>query len=308
MEGSDTTDHRSASMRSRSWARLVACWAEILSNWKAARRHPNRSTGRAALKPLRQERDQLVSRIASDIGTQQTREDWKLVVVHSVDQSFGNADTSLLHALLIGRPAADVNAGTMSQLRSVMTLILLALLAGPAAAQDDPVEAVAQEPERSALSAGSRERDEEKVGFLLGVAVYLPNRVLDLFDIFRARIRIGPGIALGVRATEWADAYAGVYMSGYVGLPGPRNRKMLKMPFGIESKTGVEVSKADLSTSLFLFDPDYGETEFGLDVQLLLVGGAVGFDPGELVDFLAGFVVVDPKRDDIAYRGKDDKK
>ena len=181
-----------------------------------------------------------------------------------------------------------------------MIPLMLALLATSPCFGDEP-----EEEERSALSAGSRERDAEKVPFLLGVAVYLPNRFLDLFDIVRARLRIGPGIGLGIRATEWADAYAGIYMSAYVGLPGPRNRKVPKMPFGIESKTGVEVSKADISTSLFLFDPDYGETEFGLDAQLLLVGGAIGFDPGEFVDFLGGFVLVDFKRDDLAYRKKD---
>ncbi len=185
-----------------------------------------------------------------------------------------------------------------------MTSILLGLLVlgSPALGQEDETE------ERSALSASSRERDADRVPFLLGVVVYLPNRVLDFFDMFRFRVRVGPGLALGVRATEWADAYAGIYMSGYLGIPGPRNRKMPKMPFGIESKTGVEVSKADLSTSLWLFDPDYGKTEFGFDAHLLLVGGAVGFDPGEFIDFLGGFVLVDPRRDDIAYRGEDDER
>ena len=173
---------------------------------------------------------------------------------------------------------------------------------------DDIVEVPeVDEPERSDLSSGSRERDDEKVGFVLGTIVYLPNRILDLFDIVRFRLRVGPGIGLGLRATEWADAYVGMYMAGYVGLPGPRNRKLLKMPFGIESKTGVEVSKADLSTGLFFFDPDYGEYEFGFDAQVLLVGGAVGVDPSEFFDFVGGIVLVDPKGDDMGYPKKEDE-
>lgn len=131
------------------------------------------------------------------------------------------------------------------------------------------------------------------------VLFYVPNRVLDVLDVFRVRARVGPGVAVGVRATEWADAYAGVYGAGYVGLPGPRNRRIPKLPFGIESKSGVEVSKADLSTGLFVFDPDYGETECGVSAHVLLVGADVGFDPGELLDVVTGLVLIDIKDDDL---------
>jgi hypothetical protein len=118
----------------------------------------------------------------------------------------------------------------------------------------------------------------------------------------RVRARVGPGIGVGVRATEWADAFAGVYAAGYAGLPGPRNRALPKLPLGIELQAGVEVSKADLATGLFLFDPDYGETEFGVDLHVLLVGAAVGFDPGELADFFVGFGMKDIKDDDLRRR------
>lgn len=141
------------------------------------------------------------------------------------------------------------------------------------------------------------DRDKPTVGHAL--LFYVPNRVLDVLDIVRLRARVGPGVAVSVRATEAVDAYAGLYAAGYVGLPGPRNRRMPKMPLGIESKNGVEVSKADGTTSLFVLDPDYGSTEFGVGAQVLLVGADVGVDPGEFVDFLAGIVGKDLKDDDI---------
>ena len=78
------------------------------------------------------------------------------------------------------------------------------------------------------------------------VVFWIPNRLLDAVDIVRARARVGPGVAVNVRATEYADAHVGLYAAGYLGLPGPRNRRIPKLPFGIESKNGVEVSKADL--------------------------------------------------------------
>lgn len=34
------------------------------------------------------------------------------------------------------------------------------------------------------------------------VALYLPNRIFDLLDIFRVRVRLGPGISVGVRASK----------------------------------------------------------------------------------------------------------
>lgn len=149
----------------------------------------------------------------------------------------------------------------------------------------------------AAVAADPEPPKERTIGHKL--VFYVPNRVLDVFDVVRLRARVGPGIAVGVRATEWADAYAGLYAAGYVGLPGPRNRRTPKLPFGIESKTGIEASKADLSTGLFVLDPDYGPAEVGLSAHVLLVGADVGVEPVQLVDLLAGFVLLDPKHDDL---------
>lgn len=168
-------------------------------------------------------------------------------------------------------------------LRRAALVGLLCALGAPAAAKD----------------RDKKKKDPEDRTVAHKLVFYVPNRVLDAFDIVRARARLGPGVAVSVRATEYADAYAGLYAAAYVGLPGPRNRRIPKLPFGIESKNGVEVSKADLSTGFWIFDPDYGETEFGLGAHVLLVGADVGVDPGEFVDFLGGIILLDPKRDDL---------
>jgi hypothetical protein len=172
-------------------------------------------------------------------------------------------------------------------LRKACLVGLVLLIAGPAFAKSQKERRLERKEAAEHRSAGHK------------VLFYLPNRFLDVFDIVRFRARVGPGVAVSVRATEYADAYVGLYAAGYVGLPGPRNRRIPKLPFGIESKNGVELSKADLSTGFWIFDPDYGETEFGLGAQVLLVGGDVGFDPGELIDFLGGLVFLDPKVDDL---------
>lgn len=148
--------------------------------------------------------------------------------------------------------------------------------------------------------AGSEEEPaEEREPASIGAKLlfYIPNRVLDLLDMVRVRLRVGPGLAVDLRATKAADLFVGTYGSVYAGLPGPRMRRMPVLPVGLESRTGVAVSVADVSTGLGV-GPDYSPTEIGAGVQLLIVGADVGFDPVEIVDFIGGFFLWDPRRDD----------
>jgi hypothetical protein len=139
---------------------------------------------------------------------------------------------------------------------------------------------------------------EQAVTVAHKVLFYIPDRVLDAFDIVRLRARVGPGVALGVRATEVVSGFLGAYTSVYAGLPGPRLRPTVKLPIGLESFNGAGVSVASATVSGGI-GPDYSPTEFGVSAQVLIVGADVGFDPWELVDFLAGFVMADPRGDDL---------
>jgi hypothetical protein len=143
-----------------------------------------------------------------------------------------------------------------------------------------------------------QEEDDDSGGVVSGILLYLPNRLFDLLDVVRARVRVGPGLALDLRATEFADLYLGAYTSVFVGLPGPRGEPEINWPFGIESLAGVEVSVADASTGVGT-DPGYGSFEFGIGVQAFLVGFDVGVDPWEALDFVAGLVTLDPGSDDL---------
>lgn len=142
------------------------------------------------------------------------------------------------------------------------------------------------------------ESEEEGRSFLVGALLYLPNRVLDLVDIFRLRVRVGPGFSVGVRATEIASAYLGSYASIYAGLPGPRQRTLPRLPVGLESHNGVSVSVADATVDGGL-GPDYSPTEFGGGFQLAVAGVDFGIDPVEALDFIAGFMTIDLRDDDL---------
>jgi len=126
---------------------------------------------------------------------------------------------------------------------------------------------------------------------------YVPNRVLDLVDIFRFRLRAGPGLALNARLTEHADAYIGTYYTGFIGLPGPRMSPAIRYPAGFEYEKGIRLLGVD-ATDDTPHEPAYSPTEFNLGLQLLLLGAEVGFDPVELGDFFSGWIMIDLREDD----------
>lgn len=127
---------------------------------------------------------------------------------------------------------------------------------------------------------------------------YVPNRLIDLVDIFRLRLRVGPGLAANIRATDYLNGYAGSYKTIYVGLPGPRPTSKLRKPWGREDLKGFILAGVD-ATDDTPYHPGYGPAEFDVGLQLLFVGADAGIDPIEIGDFVAGFFLRDPKGDDF---------
>lgn len=138
-------------------------------------------------------------------------------------------------------------------------------------------------------------RDERSVfGHVL---FYIPNRLLDLIDIVRLRVRVGPGFGFSVRATKAVQLNISSYATVYAGLPGPRQRRTPRMPIGLETYSGLALSLLELDIKPF--SPDYSPTEFGVGGQLMVVGVDAGIDPYEIIDFLAGLVFLDLQNDDF---------
>jgi hypothetical protein len=146
--------------------------------------------------------------------------------------------------------------------------------------------------------AARAEAESGRPGVLHRIVLYAPNRVLDVLDLVRLRARVGPGFAVGLRATELADVYLGSYAALYLGLPGPRGRRVPKLPVGFENHHGVEVGVVDASSG-FAFGPGYTATEFGVGFQAAILGLDLGIDPFEIVDLAAGLLLFDPRGDDL---------
>jgi hypothetical protein len=142
------------------------------------------------------------------------------------------------------------------------------------------------------------EEREEEHSFAHRVLWYLPNRFLDVTDLVRARLRVGPGAAIDARATKFIRAGLGSYLSVYAGLPGPRQRTTPRSPIGLEAYSGVSLSVAEASFKTG-YEPDYSPSEVGIGFQLLILGIDVGIDPLEVGDLVTGLVGIDLVGDDF---------
>ena len=127
---------------------------------------------------------------------------------------------------------------------------------------------------------------------------YIPNRALDLMDMLRLRLRVGPGLSAGVRATERLAFFGGQHKTAYAGLPGPRAPKKFVSPVGLESYKGLVFAGVD-ATDDTDHPPGYSQTEMTIGVQALVVGVDAGTDFVEIADFITGLILIDLRKDDL---------
>jgi hypothetical protein len=161
-----------------------------------------------------------------------------------------------------------------------------------------PPEKATAVSEETTAKATEVQEEKSQHGFGHKLLFYLPNRILDMFDFARLRLRVGPGFAVGARVTKPISFFMGGYSSVYAGLPGPRLEPTVKLPVGLENYAGIGVSVADATTGGD-FGPNYSSTEIGAGFQLLILGIDVGVDPYEVLDLAAGFLFIDLRGDDF---------
>ena len=158
---------------------------------------------------------------------------------------------------------------------------------------------------------------------------YLANRTNDFADSFTVVGTAGAELSAGFHATDLAHVSVGGGMhveSGLIGRKlGTASVITLGLPFVpfVESgilhgryvftETGGEWVADDVNDECYLIHViEAGHTNpavdpwraFDLEVSATaLVGGRIGFSPGEFVDFLAGIVGFDPRGDDAKEPG-----
>lgn len=181
---------------------------------------------------------------------------------------------------------------------------LALLLGGCATAPARPMFFTAQDAAQSQSEPQTQthsepaEEPEPDYSFGHKLLWYIPNRISDVLDIVRARIRVGPGLEVGARVTELVDFNLGGYATIFVGIPGPRRERVFNWPFGFDNMAGAEISVIDATTH-YGDAPHYGVAEVGLGAQLAIIGFDLGVDVWEAVDFVTGLVTIDLEEDDL---------
>jgi len=131
------------------------------------------------------------------------------------------------------------------------------------------------------------------------VLMYIPNRIFDVLDLARARVRVGPGFTIQARVTDALDVVLGAHATVFAGIPGPRGEPRVNLPIGFETFAGSELGPLGDRTDEGWSKPYYGPLEVGAGFQAALVGVDVGIDPLEIFDLIAGIFFFDPCGDDF---------
>jgi hypothetical protein len=156
----------------------------------------------------------------------------------------------------------------MSNVRRASCLALLVvLLAAPAAAQ-------------------------ESDGNWRTAAWYLPNRVLDLLDIFKLNLSGGLGGGVDLRITRLFEAGFSDYNVVRVGLNGRR------IPVYREKLDESSITLFGITSGMRTRDP----WEVGGTLHFVVLGAEAAFNVKSALDFVGGFFLLDLEDDDL---GKD---
>jgi len=121
------------------------------------------------------------------------------------------------------------------------------------------------------------------------ILYYVPNRVLDAIDIGRFNIGIGCGFGFNLRATELAEIGYGQYATTRFG------HKGRVMPVYDEKIDEAGIGFLGWVNGCLQRDP----SEIGADLHLGVIGAQAAISVVEIVDFIAGFALIDLQCDDL---------
>jgi hypothetical protein len=123
------------------------------------------------------------------------------------------------------------------------------------------------------------------------VLLYVPNRLVDLLDIFRCDVGVGPAAGGVLRLSKYAQmGYRGMHpFSLRVGLQGRHS------PVFVETSNEFGVGPAFVNSR----DRRVQTAEIGAGLDLFLAGAYLGIDLGAIPDFFAGIFGFDPDDDDF---------
>jgi len=144
----------------------------------------------------------------------------------------------------------------------------------------------------AAETSSAEEPKDEGRGIVAGTLLYLPNRVVDLFDIAKFGVDVGPGIGIDVQATKFLQARAMWNLSVGVGFQGLRH-----LPFQVGTVAALGVGPIGGVGSVGGWPRS--DSGFRLGLHVLIVGAHAEVNPYEALDFVLGFLTIDIADDDF---------
>lgn len=123
-------------------------------------------------------------------------------------------------------------------------------------------------------------------------ALWLPNRILDVLDIPRAGVDVGPGIGFDGCVTHYLRIAAMTRTSAGIGYQTFRHppAKFAHEEYVI---SGPKAAEAGLGANWY-----HQTWDVRIELHALLVGAHVCVNVGEIGDFFAGIFTLDPMDDD----------
>lgn len=139
-----------------------------------------------------------------------------------------------------------------------------------------------------AAPAAAQQEDAASRGSWKAAAYYVPNRVLDLLDVFKLNVSVGPGSGFDVRLTRLFEVGFSEYDVLRIGLNGRR------FPVYREKLSEASLTLLGLTSGQRTRDG----YEAGATLQFLVVGVEAAVNVRSILDFLAGIVLLDIEDDD----------
>ncbi len=133
--------------------------------------------------------------------------------------------------------------------------------------------------------------EAEEPSITYQILTWIPNRVLDLLDVFRFDVGAGPAVGASVSITRsfqagYRDFFPGSVRVGNFGRT---------YPWMYEDSPEHGLTPWYKQSS----DRNLCPYQLSLGVDVLLVGAHLGFCPTGFFDFLGGLVLLDPQFDDL---------
>jgi hypothetical protein len=145
----------------------------------------------------------------------------------------------------------------------------------------------------SLVPSVARADDPEGRSFAASALLYLPNRLLDLGDLFRFGVDAGPGLGFDLQATRFVQVKLLSRLSVGVGYQTLRH---LPVKASADAAFGVGPIGGSPAGGLGWYR---SPTDVRLEFHLLILGAHLAVDPVEWVDLPLGLFGLDPADDDL---------